>query len=163
MEDNHIKPLNAYFGKQWRPGWNAASCGISSVSALFIRQNRYSGYVWFDSLSPINNISVIKGRVFLGWTSTKLGLIFLFKYTTQWRQWGSNPAPRSRVKHSTTEPLHYLREWKTFVDQKLLNGYYGKQWRPRWNAASCGISSGSALFTKTKSIFRERNTLLFKL
>ena len=30
-------------------------------------------FVWFDSLRPINNISVKQGRVFLGWTSTKLG------------------------------------------------------------------------------------------
>ena len=63
-------------------------------------------FVWFDSLRPINNLSVIKGRVFLGWTSTKLGLMFLLKDTTQWRRWGLQPAaPRSRVKHSTTEPL----------------------------------------------------------
>ena len=27
----------------------------------------------FDSLGPINNLSVIKGQVFLGLTSTKLG------------------------------------------------------------------------------------------
>ena len=32
-------------------------------------------FVWFDSLRPINNLSVLKGRVFLGWTSTKLGLM----------------------------------------------------------------------------------------
>ena len=31
--------------------------------------------VWFDSLRLINNLSVIKGRVFMGWTSTKLGLM----------------------------------------------------------------------------------------
>ena len=30
-------------------------------------------------LRPINNLSVIKGRVFQGWTSTKLGLMFLQK------------------------------------------------------------------------------------
>ena len=30
-------------------------------------------FVWFDPLRPINNISVKQGRVFLGWTSTKLG------------------------------------------------------------------------------------------
>ena len=30
-------------------------------------------FVWFDSLRPINNISVKQGRIFLGWTSTKLG------------------------------------------------------------------------------------------
>ena len=37
----------------------------------------------FDSLHPINNLSVIKGRIFLGWTSTKLGLMFLLEDTTQ--------------------------------------------------------------------------------
>ena len=30
-------------------------------------------FVWFDSLSSINNLSVKQGRIFLGWTSTKLG------------------------------------------------------------------------------------------
>ena len=29
-------------------------------------------FVWFDSLRPINNLSVKQGRVFLGWTSNKL-------------------------------------------------------------------------------------------
>ena len=64
-------------------------------------------FVWFDSLCPINNLSVIKGRVFLGWTSTKLGLMLLLKDTTQWRRWGSNL--QSRVKHCTTEPLRSPR------------------------------------------------------
>ena len=50
-------------------------------------------FVWFDSLRPIYNLSVIKRRVFLGWTSTKLGLMFLLKDTTQWRRWGLNPRP----------------------------------------------------------------------
>ena len=30
-------------------------------------------FVWIDSLRPIKNLSVKQGRVFLGWTSTKLG------------------------------------------------------------------------------------------
>ena len=34
-------------------------------------------FVWFDSLCPINNLSVKQGRVFLGWTSTKLGKMCL--------------------------------------------------------------------------------------
>ena len=34
-------------------------------------------FVWFDFLHPINNLSVIQGCVFLGWTSTKLGLMCL--------------------------------------------------------------------------------------
>ena len=29
-------------------------------------------FVWFDSLRPINNLSVKQGRVFLGLTSTKI-------------------------------------------------------------------------------------------
>ena len=33
-------------------------------------------FVWFDSLRPINNLSVKQWRVFLGWTSTKLGFVF---------------------------------------------------------------------------------------
>ena len=56
---------------------------------FFLKDN----FVWFDSLRPINYLSVIKGRVFLGWTSTKLGLMFLLKDTRQWRRWGSNPRP----------------------------------------------------------------------
>ena len=50
--------------------------------------NKMVFFVWFDSLRPINNLSVtcIKGRVFLGRTSTKLGLMFLLKDTTQWRR-----------------------------------------------------------------------------
>ena len=30
-------------------------------------------FVWFDSLHPINNLSVKQGQIFLGWISTKLG------------------------------------------------------------------------------------------
>ena len=63
-------------------------------------------YVWFDSLRPINNLSVINGRVFLGWTSTKLELMFLLKETTQWRRWGSNPRPLGL--DSSTQPLSHL-------------------------------------------------------
>ena len=40
--------------------------------------------IWF--FKSVNNFSVMWGWVFLGWTSTK------------------QPTPRSRVKHSTTEP-----------------------------------------------------------
>ena len=82
----------------------------SETHGLMFEGCSFVCYVWFDSLRPINKLSVIKGRVFLDWTSTKLGLMFLLKDTTQWRQWGSNPAAlRSRVKRSTTEPLRSLR------------------------------------------------------
>ena len=66
-------------------------------------------FVWFDSLRPINNLSVIKGWVFLGWTSTKLGLMFLLKDTTQWRRWGSNPRPFGL--ESSTLPLSHCAPW----------------------------------------------------
>ena len=36
-------------------------------------KNKFCLFVWFDFLRPINNISVKQGRVFQGWTSTKLG------------------------------------------------------------------------------------------
>ena len=62
-------------------------------------------FVWFDSLRPINSLSVIKGRVFLGWTSTKLGLMFLLKDTTQWRRRGSNLRPFGL--ESSTLPLSH--------------------------------------------------------
>ena len=49
-------------------------------------------FVWFDLLRPINNLSVIKRWVFLGWTSTKLGFMFLLKDTMQWHPSASSQA-----------------------------------------------------------------------
>ena len=64
-------------------------------------------FVWSDSLRPINNLSDIKGRVYLGWTSAKLGLMCLAQgYNTVTAVRLEPAAPWSRVKHSTTEPLH---------------------------------------------------------
>ena len=63
-------------------------------------------FVWFDSLRPINNLSVIKGWVFLGWISTKLGLMFLLKDTRQWCRWGLNPRPLG-LESSTLPLSHY--------------------------------------------------------
>ena len=56
-------------------------------------------FVRFDSLRPTNNLSVIKGRVFLGLTSTKLGLMFVAVMPVRLEP----GAPRSRVKHFTTD------------------------------------------------------------
>ena len=62
----------------------------------------FAMFVSFDSLRPINNLSVIKGQVFLGCTSTKLGLINVLAQ-------GHNTvrlepaAPLSRVKHSYSD------------------------------------------------------------
>ena len=76
-------------------------------------------FVWFDSLRPINNLSVIKGVIFLGWTSTKLGLMFLLKDTTQWRRWGSNPRPFGL--ESSTLPLSHCAPFDSF-ENIMANG-----------------------------------------
>ena len=49
----------------------ALLCGINLHLVLQCNQIGIC-FVWFDSLRPINNLSVKQGRVFLGWTSTKL-------------------------------------------------------------------------------------------
>ena len=75
-------------------------------------------FVWFDSLRPINNLSVKQGQVFLGWTSTKLGLMCLVQGHKAVTPVRVEPAvPWSRVKHSTTEPLHsHIRVVCPFID-----------------------------------------------
>ena len=49
--------------------------GQLSLDELILNQRSFlfDLFVWFDSLRPINNLSVKQGQVFLGWTSTKLG------------------------------------------------------------------------------------------
>ena len=65
----------------------------------------YRIWFWFDSLLPINNFSVIKRQIFLGWTSTKLRLMFLLKDTTLWRRWDLSPPPLGL--ESSTLPLSH--------------------------------------------------------
>ena len=69
-------------------------------------------FVWFDSLRPINYLSVIKGRVFQDWASTRLGLMFLLKDRTQWRRCNLNPRPFGL--ESSTLPLSHCAPcpWK---------------------------------------------------
>ena len=77
------------------------------IRMLQIKINSTVVFVWFDLiiLRLINNLSVIKGRGFLGWTSTKLGLMFLLNDTTQLRRWCSNPRPLGL--ESSTLPLSH--------------------------------------------------------
>ena len=76
---------------------------------LPFQQNNYrsgSAFCLLDSLRPINNLSVMWGRVVLGWTSTKLGLMCLAQGHNTVALVKLEPvAPPSRVKLSTTEPL----------------------------------------------------------
>ena len=85
-------------------------------------------FLWFDFLHLIKNLSVIKGRVLLGWTSTELGLMFLLKDTTQHRWWGSNLRPlcleSSKLPLSLPAPsdgsYHWYNAELFFEDSKHL-------------------------------------------
>ena len=64
-----------FYGKNiWEPQHD----GVLVIKVCDEENVRYQrnmelfSFVWFDSLSPINNFSVKQGQVFLGWTSTKL-------------------------------------------------------------------------------------------
>ena len=109
-----------------RTVWNVVvvQFNIYKVHSIFFRDKSENWKIslvdfvhLFDSLRLINNLSVIKGRVFLGWTSTKLGQMFLLKDTTQWRQWGSNLRPLGL--ESSTLPLShcapYNLGWKITI------------------------------------------------
>ena len=55
---------------------------------------------------PVNNLLVMLGRVFLGWTSTKQGFMCLAQGHNTVTPVRLEPAAlQSRVKRSTTEPL----------------------------------------------------------
>ena len=78
-----------------KPHWMNCVASLSNAIYLLLstgstRKTFPDLFVWFDSLRPINNYSVIKRLVFLGWISNKLGLMFLLKDTTQWCRWGSD-------------------------------------------------------------------------
>ena len=90
--------LQCFQKKKINPGW--AGQGIMFVCL-------------FDLILyvPVYNLSVTSGRVFLGWTSTKLGLMCLAQGHNAVTPVRLKPAAlRSRVKNSTTEPLRSLRD-----------------------------------------------------
>ena len=70
-------------------------------------------FVWFDSLRPINNLSVIQGRVFLGWTSTKLGGMCL----AQGPQRSDDRKARTRGPSVTSQTLYH---WATGLPHILV-------------------------------------------
>ena len=96
-----------------KDNWSEIDC-LSSQHAII-----WEVFFYLILLLPINNLSVIKGWVFLGWTSTQLGLMFLLKDTTQWCWWGSNPRPLSLK--SSTLPLHSLIIWAA-TQENLSSG-----------------------------------------
>ena len=70
-------------------------------------------FVWFDSLRPINSLSVKQGRVFLGWTSTKLGLMCL----AQGPQRSDASEARTRGLSVSSQALFH---WATVLPPQLL-------------------------------------------
>ena len=73
------------------------------ISAFFFMLDFVCLILFFTSHQQ--SFSYVKGRVFLGWTSTKRGLMFLHKDTLQWRRWRSNPLPLGL--ESSTLPLSH--------------------------------------------------------
>ena len=90
---HYLRTQNPYEEEKWK-------------FAMF-KMPSFFNFVWFDSLPPINNLSVIKGWVFLRWNSTKLGLMFLLKDIRQWRRWGSNPRPLGLESSTLQVPLSH--------------------------------------------------------
>ena len=67
-----LRPYIDHKNSHWA---NDSGVRAKNTDLHFIIQLLQQGclFVLFDSLSPINNLSVKQGRVFLGWTNTKLG------------------------------------------------------------------------------------------
>ena len=74
--------ISSYCSYYFQTGWStfrSSLCGnqdswsnSTSRSCQLWLWNQ-GNFVWFDSLRPINNLSVKQGRVFLGWIRTKRG------------------------------------------------------------------------------------------
>ena len=68
-------------------------------------------FVWYESLRPINNLSVKQGPVFLGWTTTKLGKMCLAQ------------GPRRHCAPNLpdiTLPVFLAASWSPVVSQSLV-------------------------------------------
>ena len=84
------------------------TCSIILIWTLYV-------FVWFDSLSPSQQVYIMSGWVFLCWTSTKQGLLCL--KTTQWR--------RQAETHNASVSSQALYHWATALRRTLfLNWCY---------------------------------------
>ena len=99
-------------------GARRTACAHTRTNA-YVRTHihTYLLFVWFDSLRSCQQcFSMSDGRIFLGWSSTKQGLMGLAQRHNTVTPVRLEPAAlRSRVKHSTTEPLRstYIHTWAT--------------------------------------------------
>ena len=81
-------------------------------------------FVWFDSLRPINNLSVIKGWIFLGWTSTKLGLFDTWKPITVFSTLDKQRICVNTQWKSSKKQL----KWNVCVPKSNSNNRYAITW-----------------------------------
>ena len=86
---------------------------VSDMRKCTWRQSAYVFVCLIWLFMSNQHLSVIKGRVFLDRTSTKLGFKFLLKSTAQWRRWGSNSRPFGR--ESSTLPLSHSAKKRSYV------------------------------------------------
>ena len=82
-------------------------------------------FVWFDSLPPINNLSVEQGRVFLGWTSSKKGQMCLAQGpqrsdASEARTCGPSASSQALYLWATALPKSFQLEMRTFKIEKVL-------------------------------------------
>ena len=128
----HFKKNQAFSLREW----------IKKLNFLYLNQNICCGYSkepsqWDGSFEqpkhmliclldlilyvPVNNLSVMSGWVFLGWTRTKLGLMCLAQgHNTATLVTLVPTALRSRVKHSTTEPLRFPEHMLKLMGKKIF-------------------------------------------
>ena len=92
-------------------------------------------FVWFDYLRPINNLSVVKGPVFLDWTSTKLGLIICSRIQLsdagETRTCGPSVSSRALYHWATAPPQQITN--KIHKRSTNLERSVRKYWGPKWH------------------------------
>ena len=86
-------------------------------------------FVWFDSLRPINNLSSEQERVFLGWTSTKLGWMCL----APGPQYSDSGEAQTRSPSVSSQALYHWNIIFLFLNQNVCCGYSKElfQWVPK--------------------------------
>ena len=105
----------------WHLVWNNKD---DIISYVHIQWKEEIYFCLFDLILyiPVNNLSVISGQVFLGWTSTNQGLMCLAQGHNAVMPMRLEPAAlQARVKHSTTEPLC---SQKRFSSMSEHNGHF---------------------------------------
>ena len=83
-----------------------------------------SCYMWFVFCVPVNISSVMSGRVFLGWTSTKQGLICLDQ--------GHNAVPPMRLQPATLQSwvMSHCVPYTSFVKKRRPESAEALTWFP---------------------------------